>query len=49
MKVGDALSLSKDVNGVELALPYRVEFGEPIFEKVLLTDQIRRAMRNSES
>ena len=33
----------KDANGVELAQPYRVEFGDPIFEKSHVTDRIRRA------
>jgi hypothetical protein len=32
-----------DVNGVELAPPRRVEFGDPIFDKPLVTERIRRA------
>jgi hypothetical protein len=32
-----------DENGVDLDQPYRVEFGDPIFEKPLVTERIRRA------
>jgi hypothetical protein len=32
-----------DENGVDLDQPYRVEFGDPIFDKPLVTERIRRA------
>ncbi len=32
-----------DANGAELAQPRRVEFGDPIFDKPLVTERIRRA------
>ena len=38
-----SLRIVKDANGVELARPERVEFGDPVFEKSLVTDRIRRA------
>lgn len=38
-----SLRIVKDANGVELARPYTVDFGDPIFEKPLVTDRIRRA------
>ena len=38
-----SLRIVKDANGAELARPCTVEFGDPIFEKSLVTDRIRRA------
>ena len=32
-----------DENGVDLDQPYRIEFGDPIFDKPLVTERIRRA------
>ena len=38
-----SLRMVTDENGVDLAQPYRVEFGNPIFDKPLVTERIRRA------
>ena len=38
-----SLHLSKDENGAELGKPCTVEFGDPIFDKPLVTERIRRA------
>lgn len=32
-----------DENGVDLSQPYNIEFGDPIFDKPLVTERIRRA------
>jgi hypothetical protein len=38
-----SLRILKDEDGAELAQPYEIEFGDPIFDKPLVTDRIRRA------
>ncbi|KAF8504672.1 P-loop containing nucleoside triphosphate hydrolase protein [Russula emetica] len=38
-----SLRMVTDENGVDLDQPYRVEFGDPIFDKPLVTERIRRA------
>ncbi|KAI0295243.1 P-loop containing nucleoside triphosphate hydrolase protein [Russula brevipes] len=38
-----SLRITTDQNGIELAQPRRVEFGDPIFDKTLVTERIRRA------
>ncbi len=38
-----SLRMVTDENGVDLPQPYRVEFGDPIFDKPLVTERIRRA------
>ena len=38
-----SLHIVKDENGLELGRPRRVRFGDPILEKPLVTERIRRA------
>ena len=38
-----SLHLVTDADGAELAQPKRINFGDPIFDKTLVTDRIRRA------
>ena len=38
-----SLRILKDEDGAELAQPHEIEFGDPIFDKPLVTDRIRRA------
>lgn len=38
-----SLHIVTDANGVQLAQPTRIDFGDPIFDKILVTERIRRA------